>query len=83
MKLERQKTILVSLLKGYKKANRLATVERKKRLLQMTTEGSLREYDYLCSLYASIKRKGMEGLEGEKVSFLKRRRQIFNKIRKV
>ncbi len=80
--IKKHKDIALSLLKGYKKANELILKERKKRLAIITTEEALREYDYLCKLYSTADKRGLERLDNIKISFLIKRRNIFNRIRK-
>jgi hypothetical protein len=77
---QQTKSSLQRFLNGYKKFNKLAASEKRKRLAQMTTEDSLREYRYLCSLYAFVEDKEFSALEHRKIAFLKKRRQILNKI---
>lgn len=81
--LKKYKTIILKSLNGYRKANELIAEERKNRLTQMTTEDSFREYDYLCKLYATTDKRGLDRLENIKISFLIKRREIFKRIRKV
>jgi len=45
-----QKSALLSLLGGYKKANELIVEEKRKRLALLTTEESFSEYIALCEL---------------------------------
>jgi len=82
IKLKHQKTSLLTLLNGYKKVNKLAAAERRRRLAGMTVKDSLCEYKHLCNLYSSVKKQEPAGLDDQKVYFLKKRRQLFNRIRK-
>ncbi|MBI4680390.1 MAG: hypothetical protein HY753_04065 [Nitrospirae bacterium] len=78
-----KKDYLSGLLEGYKKANELIASERRRRLAQMTAKNSVREYDYLCRLYAVLEKKGLERLESRKISSLIKRRQTLNNERGV
>ncbi len=79
-KIKIDKTSLVSLLNGYKRANELIYEERKKRLAKLTPEQSLREYIQLCELADEM----FEQIESEEIlkkrlEILLKRRMLFNK----
>lgn len=72
-----QKSILLSLLGGYKKANELIVEEKKRRLAHLTTKDSLREYIALCELAEEgVKSEGIEKLQKKKIEFLLKRRNL-------
>jgi hypothetical protein len=59
-----QKSVVLNLLKGYRKANELIAEEKKRRLAHLTTKDSLREYIALCELAEEdVKSKGIENLQ--------------------
>jgi len=75
-----QKSALLSLLGGYKKANELIVEEKRKRLALLTTEESFSEYIALCELAEEgVKSEGIEKLQKKRIEFLLKRRQIFNR----
>ncbi len=77
-----QKNAALSLLEGYKMANEFISMERKKRLAQLTTKESLHEYTALCELaIESIKNEHIKGLQQKKIEFLLKRRQTFNRVK--
>lgn len=77
--LNQQKIILLSFLKGHKKAGELIAIEKKKRLVELTTEESLREYDDLCSMWDRNPAKtGMEKIQAQKILFHVNTRKLFN-----
>jgi len=82
MKSRHQKVFLHRLVSGYRKVDKLIAKERRKRLVNMSTEDSLREYICLCNLYTSSKyyRQEFGALEYRKIEFIKKRRQLLNKI---
>jgi hypothetical protein len=73
-----KKDYLLRLLEGYKKANKFIALEKRKKLSQMTFEDSLRQYDYLCNLYAILEDKRLDRLESQKISFLIKRRRVLD-----
>lgn len=78
--IKQQRSSLLKLLKGYKKANELIIQERKIRLSQLTGKDSLPEYDALCRIWeANSERGSFKGLEKQRISFLINRRRLFNK----
>ena len=79
---KQKKDCLISLLEGYKKANELIMAEKGKRLVQMGVDASTCEYDHLCGLYSTSGKKRLGKLENQKILFLLKRREIFNKVGK-
>lgn len=70
---------LLQFLVGHKKANELIKAERRKRLSQLTTEDSLREYETLCNTReSSPDKEGLKFLERRKIEFLLKRRELLN-----
>lgn len=82
--IKQQKSSLLNLLKGYKKANELIMQERKFRLAQLTGKDSLPEYDALCKMWeANPIKENFGRLEKQRISFLLNRRRLFNKLIKL
>lgn len=78
-----QKSALLSLLEGYKKANELIFKEKKKRLARLTNEESLSEYTALCELAEEGgKSETIEKLQEKKIEFLLKRRHMFNRVKR-
>ncbi len=78
--LKQQKSSLLNILKGYKKANELIMQERKLRLAQLTGKYSLPEYDALCRMWeANPKKESFGRLEEQRIAFLLNRRRLLNK----
>jgi hypothetical protein len=75
-----KKKDLSPFLEGHRKAEKLIKAEKKKRLSQLTNKDSIREYDYLCKAWeANTNKEGIESLEKQKISFLLKRRRLFDK----
>ncbi|TVM03514.1 MAG: hypothetical protein CV087_04660 [Candidatus Brocadia sp. WS118] len=78
-----QKNALVSLLKGYRKANELIAEEKKRRLAHLTTKDSLREYIALCELAEEgVKSEDIEKLQKKKIEFLLKRRNLLDGVKR-
>jgi hypothetical protein len=71
---------LLRFLEGHQNANVLIKAEKRKRILQLTDQDSLSEYDSLCKVWESDPiKEGIEKLEEQRISFLLKRRTLLNK----
>ncbi|MEW5766174.1 MAG: hypothetical protein AB1797_00905 [bacterium] len=82
--IKQQRIALLSLIKGYKKTNKLIFAEKKERLSRMSKEESLDEYKALCAMWEGISNKtGIERVSDLNLQILIRRRQQFDRAGKV
>ena len=78
-----EKSAILNLLEGYRKANKLIVEEKKKRLAHSTIKELLHEYIALCELAEKgIKDEGIERLQKRRIEFLLKRRQILNRAKR-
>ncbi len=62
-------------------ADRLIKKDRAKRLIQLREEDSFREYNAICDMWEQLSRKeASDELEKQRMSFLVKRRELFNKV---
>jgi|Deesub1362B_J571_1020462.scaffolds.fasta_scaffold06737_3 hypothetical protein len=80
MKVRLKKKDVKRLISGYRKASEFIAKEREKRLSSLTPDTALKEYDNLCKTYSTIRRDDINRVDRTRISFLIKRRIIFNKL---
>ncbi|MEW6620074.1 MAG: hypothetical protein AB1422_12205 [bacterium] len=73
--------VILSFVEGYRKANEVIMAEKRKWLSHLSSQDSLRIYDNLCNFWEQNSHKeGIEKLERQKISFLLKKRSMFNHV---
>ncbi len=76
-----KKDDILKYLHGHSIADRLIKKDKAKRLMQLSEEDSFREYNAICDMWEQLSGKeASEELEKQRMSFLVKRRELFNKV---